>query len=179
MAFESIEPTARYALRDVAYKVAASAQQLAQAQPIAAESLSDNLTADLATLATAASGVGIPVGGAVLTDGTKINTYAADGTTLMMGSTLLSVKNGALTGIRMGGDTISILINGKTQSVKDAAGVAADATIAVKGNVTQSLTLPATNAIVADKQVLTAADGGTITLAIAAGKITATYVAKS
>lgn len=69
--------------------------------------------------------------------------------------------------------TAALLLNSSTLSVKDGAGKSANAAVAVAAGA-PTVTLPGTNAIVADTQVLTV-DGGTVTLAIANGAITATY----
>lgn len=69
--------------------------------------------------------------------------------------------------------TAALLLNSSTLAVKDGAGKSANAAVAVAAGA-PTVTLPGTNAIVADKQVLTV-DGGTVTLAIANGAITATY----
>lgn len=64
--------------------------------------------------------------------------------------------------------------DGIAHKVTDGAGKTAQATAKVSGGVLTDQVLPGTVALVADKQVLTV-EGGTVTLAIANGAITATY----
>jgi len=64
--------------------------------------------------------------------------------------------------------------DGIAHKVTDGAGKTAQATAKVSGGVLTDQVLPGTVALVTDKQVLTV-DGGTVTLAIANGAITATY----
>ena len=72
---------------------------------------------------------------------------------------------------------MTVLKNGTTQAIVDAAGVSATASVVVASDVA-TVTLPATNAIVANGQTLTVT-GGTVSLAVAKGVITATYTASS
>lgn len=84
------------------------------------------------------------------------------------------VSNGSLTDQTLPA-TVALLADANTLAVKDAAGKTATATAAVAAGV-PTATLPGTNAIVADKQTI-AVTGGTVTLAVSNGALTATYTA--
>lgn len=85
-----------------------------------------------------------------------------------------NVANGSLTNETLVA-TAALLLNAGTLSVKDAAGKAATATAAVAAGV-PTATLPGTNAIVADAQTI-AVTGGTVTLTVTNGVLTAAYTA--
>lgn len=71
--------------------------------------------------------------------------------------------------------TAALLLNSTTLAVKDGAGKSASAAVAVAAGV-PTVTLPGTNAIVTDAQTIEV-DGGTVTLSVASGALTATYTA--
>lgn len=85
-----------------------------------------------------------------------------------------NVANGSLTNETLAA-TAALLLNSSTLAVKDGAGKSADAAVAVAAGA-PTVTLPGTNAIVADEQTI-AVDGGTVTLSVADGVLTATYTA--
>lgn len=85
-----------------------------------------------------------------------------------------NVANGSLTNETLAA-TAALLLNSSTLAVKDGAGKSANAAVAVAAGA-PTVTLPGTNAIVADQQTI-AVTGGTVTLAVSNGALTATYTA--
>lgn len=85
-----------------------------------------------------------------------------------------NVANGSLTNETLAA-TAALLLNSSTLAVKDGAGKSASAAVTVAAGA-PTVTLPGTNAIVADKQTI-AVTGGTVTLAVSNGALTATYTA--
>lgn len=122
---------------------------------------------------TAAVGVGytttLPPGTAAVESGDTVLVQGHAGAAVVAGGVLTSVTLPA---------TSTVVSNGTaTLNVVDAAAGTSTGTAAVAAGALSSITLVGTNAIVSDSQVLPEAGGGTITLAITDGVITATYTA--
>lgn len=111
----------------------------------------------------------IPPGSALVESGDTVPVQGVSGTAVVAG--------GALTGVTLPG-TSTVVSDGDTSlTVEDAASGTSTGTVTVSAGALSSITLAGTDAIVSDSQVLPEAGGGTITLAIVDGVITATYTA--
>lgn len=130
----------------------------------------DDLVQDAIDALVAAGGSPtVPPGSALVESGDTVPVQGVSGTAV--------VSSGALTGVNLP-STSTVVSNGDgSLTVKDAASGTSTGTATVTAGALTSITLAGTDAIVSDSQVLPAAGGGTITLAIADGVITATYTA--
>ncbi|MEN5103789.1 hypothetical protein [Brucella anthropi] len=133
----------------------------------------DGASVTLAVSGNAITGATLPTTNAVVANAGTIPVQNSAGAAIGIGT--LTVANNNPTNIRLPA-TIAGVSSG-SQNITDAAGKASTATRTVSAGAITTTILAATDCIVKNGNTFTAADGGTITVAVAASVPTFTYTA--
>lgn len=133
----------------------------------------DGASVTLAVSGNAITGATLPATNAVVANAGTIPVQNSAGAAIGTGT--LTVANNNPTNIRLPA-TIAGVASG-SQNITDAAGKASTATRTVSAGAITTTILAAADCIVKNGNTFTAADGGTITVAVAAGVPTFTYTA--
>jgi len=131
-------------------------------------------TGTLTVAANEPSNIKLPATIAGVANGAAVTIQNSAGAAVA-GTHSATVASGVVSNVKLAA-TIAPVANG-SQNITDAAGKASTATRTVSAGAITTTVLAATDSIVKDGNSFTAADGGTITVAVAAGVPTFTYTA--